>query len=118
MARLCTLGYRSSERKKGRDLFDLSIVLKKFPELNILEMIKCFNHYMEFTSQKISRAEFEANLAEKLSDAAFLNDISALLPNTTKSSYDPLEEIKHVQEKIICKLHGNSWKNQLLSAQV
>lgn len=98
------------QRKKGRDLFDLSIVLRQFPELNILEMIKCFNHYMEFSSQKISRAEFEANLAEKLSDAAFLSDISALLPSATKTSYNPLEEIKHVQEKIVCQLPGAAWK--------
>lgn len=99
------------QRKKGRDLFDMAIILKKIPEINISVIIKCFIHYMEHTAQKISRAEFEANLSEKLLDNAFLQDIFPLLPSAEKSSYDPIRAIKDVQKQIICQLPGDAWKN-------
>jgi len=67
------------QRKKGRDLFDLVIILKKFPELDIGKMLQSFHQYMAFDQTKVSRAEFEANLAGKLNDDAFVNDIFPLL---------------------------------------
>ena len=92
------------QRKKGRDLFDLSIALKHFPELDAAKLIKCFNHYMDYAATKISHAEFEANLTDKLSDVAFVGDILPLLRQDIGLIYDPVVEAEHVKEKIINRL--------------
>jgi len=92
------------QRKKGRDLFDLVIALKQFPMLSTLNVIKCFNHYMTGMGAKVSHAEFEANLAEKLNDVAFLGDIMPLLPNELNFDYNPIVDAKKVQEKIIAQM--------------
>lgn len=121
------------QRKKGRDLFDLVIILKKFTELDIEKMLQTFNQYMSFEQKKISRAEFEANLEGKLNDGAFLNDILPLLPVTSIFKFDhdnfrnsnfytpesndvpynPIVGVAFVQEKIISKLPGESWKRSI-----
>ncbi len=98
------------QRKKGRDLFDLIIALRQFPSLEIPKLIQCFAHYMESSASKISRGEFEANLHEKLSDEAFLKDITPLLPSTVNTDYEPYSEAQHIQNKIICLLPGQAWK--------
>lgn len=97
------------QRKKGRDLFDLITSLKNFPNLDIESLIKCFNNYMSFNSLKISHAEFEANIFEKLNDTSFIEDIFSLLPNALKLEYDPVVEMGKVHEKIISKLEGAPW---------
>ena len=114
------------QRKKGRDLFDLVVILKKFPKLDINKMLQSFHQYMSFDQTKVSRAEFEANLAEKLNDTAFVNDIFPLLPinpialkNSINPSehnidfYSPINDVIHVQERIISQLPGESWKGKI-----
>ena len=98
------------QRKKGRDLFDLVISLRNFPSLDISKIIECFNRYMNFMSLKVSRAEFEANLSEKINDNAFIQDISPLLSANMSREYNPLTEVHHVKQKIINLLQGDSWK--------
>lgn len=101
------------QRKKGRDLFDLVIILKKFPDLDIEKMLRSFKQYMTFDKTRVSRAEFEANLANKLNDEAFIKDIFPLLPSSG-ISYHPLDDVTHVQERIISQLPGESWKGKYL----
>ena len=101
------------QRKKGRDLFDLIMALEKFPSLKISDLIHCFENYMSFTDKKVSRAEFEKNLAEKLDDVAFLGDIKPLLPSTAYAPYDPLISGQYLQQKIIDFLPGESWKGAI-----
>jgi predicted nucleotidyltransferase component of viral defense system len=98
------------QRKKGRDLFDLILVLKKHPDFDIEKMLHSFAQYMAFDQTKVTRAEFELNLAAKLKDNAFTNDILPLLPPTENRSYNPLDEFYSVQEKILNLLPGESWK--------
>jgi predicted nucleotidyltransferase component of viral defense system len=100
------------QRKKGRDLFDLTMALKQFPTLKIPQLIACFERYMAFSTSKISRGEFEANLTEKINDEAFTKDISPLLPSTVNLNYDPLVELSHLQDKVIRFLPGEAWKNK------
>ncbi|HLB58267.1 MAG: hypothetical protein A3C55_04510 [Gammaproteobacteria bacterium RIFCSPHIGHO2_02_FULL_42_13] len=89
------------QRKKGRDLFDIAMALKQFPSLEINKVIQCFDHYMDHAATKISRAEFEANLSEKLNDVSFIEDIAPLLRQDTALSYDPLAEVENVRKKVI-----------------
>ena len=99
------------QRKKGRDLFDLVVILKKFPELNAEKIVQTFQQYMAFDTTKVSRAEFEANLSGKLNDEAFINDIFPLLPTGSNfAEYHPINDVTEVQKRIISQLHGNSWK--------
>ncbi len=100
------------QRKKGRDLFDLATVLKQFPALEIPKIVECFHHYLATDKTKVTRAEFEANLAEKLNDSAFTDDIFPLLPHPINTTYDPLVAANHVQEKIIKLLPGDRWKKK------
>lgn len=103
------------QRKKGRDLFDLVIILKKFPVLDITQMLQAFHQYMAFDQTKVSRAEFEANLAGKLNDEAFINDIFPLLPlEYNIADYHPVDDVIHVQERIISQLPGDSWKGKTM----
>ncbi len=113
------------QRKKGRDLFDLVVILKKFPELDVVKMLKSFERYMAFDKTKVSRAEFEFNLAGKLNDEAFIKDIFPLLPNSMIPAhgnfpsegnvipYHPLNEVAHIRERIISQLPGEGWKGKI-----
>ncbi len=58
----------------------------------------------------MTRAEFEANIAEKLTDVAFTDDIFSLLPYPINTTYDPLIATNHILEKIISLLPGEEWK--------
>lgn len=105
------------QRKKGRDLFDISLAFKQFPNLNVTNIIKCFWHYTNFSGQKVTRIEFENNLKNKLKDDAFMNDVKKFLPRINNYAdhmfsdhtllsdqekiFDPLVEIKNIKEKII-----------------
>lgn len=100
------------QRKNGRDLFDLNTTLKQFPTIDTTKIIKCFQRYLNHEDTKVTRAEFEANLAEKLSDIAFTNDITPLLPYPLSATYDPLDAAMLAQDKIICYLPGDSWKGK------
>ena len=53
------------QRKKGRDIFDIAVSVKHFPNLSKANVVKCFHQYMKHGGHKVSRAEYEANLAEK-----------------------------------------------------
>lgn len=95
------------QRRKGRDLFDLYQVLLSYPTLNISALIDCFKHYLENEGLQISRAEFEENMAYKLQDSNFKDDIYPLLsPNLM---YDQTKAYELVYDKIISKLPGEPW---------
>ncbi len=66
------------QRRKGRDLYDLWLALSSLsPDPNIV--VDCLGQYLEASGSSISRADFEANLAEKLANAGFRSDIGPLL---------------------------------------
>lgn len=95
------------QRRKGRDLLDLYYSLDEFPKLNIANLISTFQHYMKNEDKSISRAEFEENLFNKMSDKAFRDDTEALL--ISNAAYDPSEAYTKVLENFIHKLPGDPW---------
>ncbi len=91
------------QRKKGRDLYDLWLVLQSV-EVDRHRIVDCFKHYMDHDNLTVSRAEFEANLAGKLRDNAFLEDLQLLLPADIE--YDPQVAVAVVQEELIARMPG------------
>jgi len=100
------------QRKKGRDLFDLSIVIASFPNLDFDKVIESFQRYIFHDQQTISRAEFEANLIEKLEDPVFQADITLLLSESLHLKYDLVSSAEIVIAKFISRLSGESWKGK------
>jgi len=102
------------QRKKGRDLFDLAVSLERHPELDAGKTADCFQRYMENMGASVSRAEFEANLAEKLNDPAFHSDIAPLLAfaGEGKFPFDVSEAAAAVMIRFIALLPGEPWKGR------
>ena len=95
------------QRKKGRDLFDLSLGLNH-PEVDLDDLVAAFQQYISFGGTPITRAQFEANMAAKMSDPTFLDDVPGLL--RTGIDYDPVDAWAGVHSAIITKLPGRPWK--------
>jgi predicted nucleotidyltransferase component of viral defense system len=95
------------QRKKGRDLFDLAQGLNVL-DLDADELVAAFERYMAFSGTRVTRAQFEANMAGKMADATFLGDVAALL--RTGLNYDPDAAWARVRDDIITKLPGEPWK--------
>ncbi len=89
------------QRKKGRDLFDLATA-RDSAEVDPDRVVEGFVHYLERDGRRVSRAEFEANLADKLQDADFLADLRPLIASGVR--YDVVEAAERVVEDFISKL--------------
>lgn len=100
------------QRKKGRDLYDLWLALTK-TEVDKEQVVDCFLQYIANDGTSISRAQFEANLAKKLQDNAFLEDIRPLISGDIV--YDPIAAARSVQSELIAMLPGESRKGSALS---
>jgi predicted nucleotidyltransferase component of viral defense system len=109
------------QRKKGRDLFDMAIALRRLPALEAAKVVDCFTRYLAHTGKRVTRAEYEANLAEKIDDPAFTNDILPLLTHGVAHeaggrAYDAPESLDaarawaNVHRAFITRLPGESWK--------
>jgi hypothetical protein len=91
-----------SQRKKGRDLFDLYAALVK-AKVNPDEIIRCYRRYMEFAAFRPHVGRwFVRNLEEKIGDPAFLEDTRTLL--RPESTYNPVEAHILVRQEIIDRL--------------
>lgn len=101
---------RSINAKKGRDLFDLHESINTIQKLNTKDIIKCFNEYMKHDDKKISRAEFEANLASKIQNKAFTSDMPPLLTNDKK--FDVHAAHESILQSLISGLSGDPWKGK------
>ena len=89
------------QRKKGRDLFDLAEALVRL-EVDPDKVIACFARYMDQEGQRVTRAEFEDNLAEKIDDDVFLSDVPPLL--SLGVSFDPAAALARVRDAFISRL--------------
>lgn len=90
------------QRKKGRDLFDLSEALVRIASMDAEKIVTCFARYMESEGGRVTRAEFENNLAEKIEDDVFLSDTPPLL--ATGVTFEPKTALKRVQAVFISRL--------------
>lgn len=95
------------QRKKGRDLYDLWRVMST-EDLKDESVIECFDRYIAHGGQKITRAQFEENLADKMQDNAFLEDVVPLLP--TEVTYKAQTAYDLVSSRLISLLPGDPWK--------
>lgn len=94
-------------RRKGRDLFDLWLVLIN----NLIDtktVLEVFLIHCEKIGQRITRGLFERNLFEKNNYDDFRQDILGLLANREIWSFS--EAYQMVHEKLICLLPGEGWK--------
>jgi len=90
------------QRKKGRDLYDIYKALTTI-QLNISELIRCYREYMTFSADHIpTRKQFILNMEEKITDPAFLGDLTALL--RPDELYNPQSAWELVKTEIIEKL--------------
>ncbi len=96
------------ERKRGRDLFNLSEARARLGSLDPKKVVACFTRYMEHDGKAVSRAQFEANLAEKLKSAVFLDDVQPLI--STGVSYDPVAAAELVGNELVSRLPGEPWR--------
>ena len=101
------------QRKKGRDLFDFWYILKH-SDVDVLSVVKIFNHYLDKQGIRITRAQFEENLLEKASSPAFVDDIRQLLSPAIESQWSLEEVLTMIQERILPCLAGAAWKGENL----
>jgi predicted nucleotidyltransferase component of viral defense system len=95
------------QRRKGRDLYDLWLGLTTL-ELDETHVVECLGEYLARSDTRISRAEFEANLATKLATPDFRADAIPLLVDP--AGYDVDVAAAVLQDRLIAHLPGEPWK--------
>ena len=95
------------QRKKGRDLFDL-FTREPPADVDPERVVDCFRQYLDHEGTRISRAEIEMNLHEKLADPAFTSDIEPLIAPDVE--WDLNEAAAYVQRELVPLLPGEPWK--------
>lgn len=101
------------QRRKGRDLFDMSTALMQ-GITDPARIVASFSRYMSEGNYHITRALFEENLTAKLTDDRFLTDIPPLL--ATGRTWDAQEAAKMVMRELIAQLPGDPWKQDKASS--
>lgn len=97
------------QRKKGRDLYDLAIALEAL-DVDCATVAECFLSYMTAAGATVTRAEFEANLAEKEASRAFRDDVRPLLCDG--DTYDIDAALTCVRERLVARLPGDPWRGR------
>jgi len=95
------------QRRKGRDLFDISTALIK-GGVDSVRIVAAFSRYMNEGGHRITRAVFEENLAAKLQDKRFLSDVPPLLASGQR--WDAVPAAAGVMEALCPQLPGEPWK--------
>jgi len=89
------------QRKKGRDLFDLATTTK-LAKVDPQRVVDAFVRYLEGEGRRVSRLEFETNLAGKLLDSDFLADVLSLVADGT--AFDAADAADLVRETFISRI--------------
>ena len=89
------------QRRKGRDLFDLWLVVSQ-GLVNIEVMIDIFQQYCANDGVKITKSLFHENMDLKRLNRDFQVDMSVLLSPDTQWHFD--EAFDYVQDKVIDSL--------------
>ena len=97
------------QRKKGRDLFDLWTAFRT-TDAQSERVIRCFLQYMEHEGHRVSRAEFEQNLIEKLNDRRFLDDIGPLVVADT--GWDLNRAVEFVLNQLAVLIPKEPWQGE------
>jgi predicted nucleotidyltransferase component of viral defense system len=94
------------QRKKGRDLFDLWWALQHGADPE--RIATCFARYMRESGHRVSRAQFERNLAAKIEDDLFIADMAPLL--RIGAEWDPDRAAALVTTELVARLPGGPAK--------
>ena len=94
------------QRKKGRDMFDLWAA-QADGKVASTRVVHCFLQYLDQSGLRVSRAEFEANLAAKLADPAFTQDVAPLLG--PGAAWDLEDAARYVRRALLARLPGSPW---------
>lgn len=90
------------QRKKGRDLFDLDYSRLNL-EIDIDQIIECFNEYMKFSVNSIpTQKQFRLNIEEKEQDSNFLDDMDGVIRSGVK--YNQKEAFEWLKDEVLIKL--------------
>lgn len=89
------------QRRKGRDLFDLSVALGE-SDLDVDRVITAFSKYMAHGGNAVTRAEFERNFVKKLQNPQFSTDIGPLLAAEFSWNYEDAAD--RVRNQLIVRL--------------
>ena len=111
---LCTKLRALYQRRKGRDLFDLWHATRGghvSPKL----LLACFQRYMKEEGHSVSRAQFEANLADKRAQPDFRDDVAPLLRSGFAWNFDAA--LDEVLRWVIARLPGEPWKGETPAAR-
>jgi len=95
------------QRKRGRDLFDLWAA-QADGKVDAKRVVHCFLQYLDQSGLRISRAEFEANIAAKLADPTFTRDVTPLLGPHVQ--WNIKDAANYVREELLARLPGSPWK--------
>jgi len=106
---LCTKLRALYQRRKGRDLFDVwhALDLKR---TNPAILLTCFDRYMIEDKNSVTRAQFEANLADKRKQPDFRDDVGPLL--RPGFSWDFEVAMDAVLEHLVARMPGDPWKGE------
>jgi predicted nucleotidyltransferase component of viral defense system len=101
------------QRNKGRDLIDLSHAVDVFGDLDAALVVNCFGKYLNAAGQKISRAQAEERMFDKLDDPAFLADVRPLLTAEEAKKFDDKAAratFAKMFSTFIKRIRGGAWK--------
>ena len=92
------------QRKKGRDLFDLYLILSRH-QLDMEKVLECYRKYMDFVVERIpSYKEFVQNMEQKMQDDEFLEDVVPLL--RPEVPWNPQEAYPLIYDQLIDQMPG------------
>ena len=97
------------QRRKGRDLFDLAVALRK-NTVDPHRVVAAFAQYMRNGGHNVTRAQFEQNIGAKLQDAQFNADIGPLL--AAEFTWNIEDAAAIVCSQLIARLPGEPWKGE------
>lgn len=97
------------QRRWGRDLFDLAVALKD-RRTDPARIVNAFSAYMDHEGHKVTRAQFERNLALKMRDPQFVADIGPLL--AAGYEWDAKAAAAAVSSRLVALLPGKPWKGK------
>ena len=98
------------QRRKGRDLFDLSHGLEQLA-LDVDKLVASFDHYLALEGNPITRALAEQRMLEKLT-RSLTEDIAPLLPAGIRfDDADARRAFERVWIELVVQLRGDPWKS-------
>lgn len=98
------------QRRKGRDLFDLSRGLTQL-KLDPGKLLASLGHYLALEGQPITRAVAEQRMLEKLAHS-LTEDVIRILPASVQ--YDENEAVRafeQVWSELVIRMPGDAWKS-------